>query len=353
MFFTSKCNNQKLLRKMCHLVSIHKKKFFLIFILFIIGCSTSTTKKSKDIDVRVGFEGLKLEFLKNTPPQKIFEKETFPVIIKIGNKGAFSLKDNDKAILSLGVERDYTENVQLLAGRRVQKVNGNAATFNLEGKSVINQKGEEELVSYNVKAGQVDPQSEFHSSTVIATLCYPYQTELDATVCIDTDISGIRPGKKVCKLQDIVFNNGQGGPVAVTKIEVQMLPTQESQSQEGYGRIKPQFLIFVENKGQGTVIRKESVNEFCTQSGTTHKNINIVYVDASLSGQKLKCQLEATEGTSLPGHIKLKDKKDIIWCSKEDGIPAQDTYLTPLRIVLTYGYTQSISTNYLIQKATI
>ena len=323
----------------------------LSLIIFILGCGTQSTKTKKDIDVRVGVEGLKLEFLKNTPPQKIFERELFPVIIKVGNKGAFSLKDNNKAILSLGVEKDYTENVQLLAGGRVQKVDGNAANFDLEGRSIVNQKGEEEVISYNLKAGKVDPQSEFHSSTVIATLCYPYQTILESTVCIDTDISNIRPGKKVCKLQDIVFNNGQGAPVAVTKIEVQMLPTQESQSQEGgYGRIKPQFLIFVENKGQGTVIRKESVNEFCTQSGATHKNINIVYVDASLSGQKLKCQLVATEGTSFPRHIKLKDKKDIIWCSKEEGIPAQDTYLTPLKIVLGYGYTQSISANYLIQK---
>lgn len=323
-----------------------------ILLFFILGCtSSSSTKTTKEIDVRIGFNGLLMEFLKNTPPQKIFEDDVFPVVIKVRNNGAYSLEKDSKAILSLGVEKDYTKKVELLAGGKIQKLDGNAATFNLEGRTKINVKGEEEVISYNIQAGKVDPQSEFHISTVISTLCYPYQTELDATVCIDTDISGIRPGKKVCKLQDLVFNNGQGAPVAITKIEVQMLPTQESQSQ-GYGRIKPQFLIFVENRGQGTVIRKESVKEFCTQSGTTHKNINIVYVDASLSGQKLKCQLEATEGTTFPGHIKLKDKKDIIWCFKEDGIPAQDTYLSPLNIILTYGYTQSISANYMIQKAT-
>ena len=324
----------------------------LILVLFLIGCTTGTTKTTtKDIDVRVGFAGLVMEFLKNTPPQKVFEGDVFPVIIKVRNTGAFSLKDNDKSILSLGIEKDYTKKVELLAGGKIEEVKENAASFNLEGKSAINQKGEEEVISYNIQAGKVDPQSEAHPSTVIATLCYPYQTISESTVCIDTDISNIRPGKKVCKLQDIVFNNGQGAPVAVTKVEMQILPSQESQqSPQGYGIIVPQFLIYVENKGQGTVIRKESSNEFCTQSGTTHKNLNIVYVDAYLSNQKLKCQLEATEGTSFPGHVKLKDKKDIIWCSNKEGIPAQDTYLTPLKIVLSYGYTQSISANYFIQK---
>lgn len=321
----------------------------LILTLFLLGCNATSTKKTSDIDIRVGVNGLTLEFLKNTPPLRIFEKETFPVVIKVGNRGAFSLKENDKAILSLGVEKDYTADVQLLAGGKVQKMYGNAANFNLEGRSIINQKGEEEVISYNIKAGQVDPQSEFHASTIIATLCYPYQTILESTVCIDTDVSNIRPGKKVCKLQDLVFSNGQGAPVAVTKVEMQMLPTQESQSQ-GSGSVKPQFLIFVENKGQGTVIRTESVNEFCTKSATTHKDLNIVYVEAFLSSEKLKCQLEAAKDTSYPGHIKLKDKKDIVWCSRDNGIPAQDTYLTPLRIVLSYGYTQSISANYLIQK---
>ncbi len=332
-----------------------KKEFSIVpifLILFILGCGTQTSKTTKEIDVRVGLEGLKLEFLKNTPPQKVFEGQTFPVIVKVANKGASSLKDNDKAILSLGVEKDYTENVQLLPAGRIQPVGSNAASFNLEGRSTINVKGEEEVISYNIKAGKVDPQSEFHSSTAIATLCYPYETTLDSTICIDTDVSNIRSGKKVCKLQDLVLNNGQGAPVAVTKIEIQMLPSQESQqSPEGYGNIIPQFLIFVENRGQGTVIKREVVQKFCTQSDTTHENLNIVYVDAFLSGEKLECQLQAKQGSNERGHIKLKDKKDIVRCFLKDGRSGtQDSYLAPLKIVLSYGYTQSISANYLIQK---
>ena len=253
------------------------KKFFpivLTLIIFILGCS-GQTQKTKEIDVRVGLIGLTMEFLKNTPPQRIFEGDKFPVVIKVKNAGAADIKDK-QGVLSLAFEKDYTKSVELLQSGNVQPFPEsnikNTAVFDLEGRTKINQKGGEEVISYNLVSGRVDPQSEFHSSTVIATLCYPYETILDSTVCIDTDISNLRPGKKVCKLQDITFTNGQGAPVAITKIEVQMLPSQESQqSSGGYGKIVPQFLIFIENKGNGLVIKNDAVKEFCTQGKISHE----------------------------------------------------------------------------------
>ncbi|MBI2657892.1 hypothetical protein HYX08_04320, partial [Candidatus Woesearchaeota archaeon] len=155
-----------------------------ILLLFILGCTAGTTKKSKDIDLRVGLTGPIAEFLKNTPPPRIFEGDKFPVVIKVRNTGATNIKE-DQAFISLGVENDYTKSIQLIYGGNVHLYSGlkteNTATFGLEGKSTINQKGGEEIVSYNIVAGKVDPQSEFHTSAVIATLCYPYETILDTT----------------------------------------------------------------------------------------------------------------------------------------------------------------------------
>ena len=328
----------------------------LILILFTLGCGTTSTKKTTDVDVRVGFNGLLLEFLKNTPPQKLFEDDVFPVIIKVRNNGAYSLEKDEKAILSLGIEKDYTKKIELLVAGKVQSAGiGNAATFNLEGKSKINTKGEEEVISYNIQAGKVDPQSEFHASTVIATLCYPYQTILDTTVCVDTDISNLRPGKKACKAQDLILNNGQGAPIAIAKIEVNMLPAEVDEKNQPR-KIKPQFLIFIENKGQGTAIKKEVVKDFCTKSDTSHENLNRVYVSAKLSNEELDCTPKEKESSNeKQALVKLKDKKELVRCTleKEKSIQSSlDPYLSPLRIELNYGYTQSISANYLIQKAT-
>ncbi len=319
--------------------------------MFATSCTAGTSKKSTDIDVRVGFSGLIMEFLKNTPPQKVFEGDIVPVLIKVRNNGAYSIPENNKAILSLGFEKDYTKSVKLMQGGRVQALDNlyNTAAFNLEGKSPINPNGEEEVISYNLEAGKIDPQSEAHTSTVVATLCYPYETVLSSTVCIDTDINDLRPAKKVCSNKDLIFSNGQGAPVAVTKLEINMLPAISEKN--AADKIKPQFLIYVENKGQGTVIKNEAVKDFCTKSDTSHENLNIVYVDVELSGKKLKCQLETKKDSSELGHIKLKDKKDIIRCAFEEGIDKnQDAYLSPLKITLRYGYAQSISANYFIQK---
>ncbi|MBI2652173.1 hypothetical protein HYX00_01800 [Candidatus Woesearchaeota archaeon] len=340
------------------------KLIIFILILFIIGCSAqSGSKKTQDIDVRVGFNGLTLEFLKNSPPQRIFEGDNFPVVIKVKNIGAYDV-DKDKAFLSLGIENDYNKQLKLLTTGKVNlykesndKNIENTATFGLEGRSKINSKGGEEIVNYNIVAGKVDPQSEFHSSTVIATLCYPYQTILDATFCMDTDPSNLRPGKKVCNLQDLSFSNGQGAPVTISKIEVQMLPSQESQQNpQGYGKIVPQFLIYIENRGSGIVIKNDAFKDFCTQPKINHDKLNTIYVKAYLPGEKepeeLDCEpKEKKENKEKQGYVKLKDKKDLIRCTLKGGINGgQDSYLSPLKIEMSYGYTQSIPANYLIQK---
>lgn len=318
----------------------------LILMLVVIACTTQTNKKTTEVDVRVGFNGLLIDFLKNTPPQKVFEGDMFPVMIKVKNSGAYSMKGDKKAVISLGVEKDYIGKLNLLGNEKIQKID-NAASFNLEGRSIANPRGEEKVISYNLEAGKIDPQSEAHPSTITATLCYPYETVLDATICIDTDVNNLRPSKKVCNAQDLILNNGQGAPVAITKVEISMLPAQISEKRSE--KIKPQFLIYVENKGNGLVIKNEAVDDFCTKSDTSHENFNIVYVDVSLSNKPLECQIDKKEREL--GHIKLKDKKDIIRCSLDEGIDRnQDPYFSPFKVVLNYGYTHSISSNYLIQK---
>jgi len=115
--------------------------------------------------------------------------------------------------------------------------------------------------------------------------------------------------------------------------------------------VKPQFLIYVENKGSGIVIDRGKAKEFCTKSEAWHEDFNIIYIDTSLGNSKLKCDLEKKIGSPDLGHIKLKDNKDIIRCFLEEGVSRNsDPYLSPLKITLTYGYTQSISASYLIEK---
>ena len=111
----------------------------LIFLIFISGCGSISTQNKQDVDVHVGYKGLAIEFVKNTPPPRIFEGDTFPVYLKIKNNGAYSIKDS-KAIVNLGVEKDYTLQVVLLEGSRIQKAEGKAQKEKSEEAALFLQK---------------------------------------------------------------------------------------------------------------------------------------------------------------------------------------------------------------------
>src|SRR3989338_4462824 len=157
----------------------------LPLLLVLYGCSLNAPQQQIP-ELRSGIQGLEFEFLKNAPPPIVFEESSFPAILRVKNIGAYSI-ENEQALLTLGVERDYTKKVIVeTGGKVVSEASGemrNEATFTLPGK------------------------------TLIATLCYPYETALITSVCIDPDPNGIRPTKKSCTVQDVSFPQGQGAPV--------------------------------------------------------------------------------------------------------------------------------------------
>lgn len=338
-----------------------RTSFIIISIaLLLLGCQ-STGKKPQEVpDFRSGTSGLEMAFLKNAPPKQAFEQSSFPVLVRVKNQGTFSIPQT-QGMLSLGVERDYTKSVLVEQGGRVSSENDNEALFYLPGKSLINTKGEEEIISFTVTPSKIDPQSETHKSLLTATLCYPYRTDLLTSVCVDPDPYSIKPGKKPCTAQDLTFASGQGAPVAITKVEVQMLPQEEGRS------LTSQFLIYMENKGKGEVIRPGAHQNICRGSSRSMalKDFNVLNIDAKLSGKKMKCSLrtdaaspESSSSSENPGYVKLTSKKDVVRCiygpqidSPETAlISPKESFTTSLQITLDYGYTQSLSSEYVIKK---
>ena len=336
-----------------------KKFIFLTLILFsvfLLGCgigSFGSSSSMKDIDIYVGNEGLTAEFAANAPPQTIFENSNFPIFIRVRNLGAYDIKQ-DNGIISVGVEKDYIKELKKEAGIFNQQ-EPNILTFGLNGKSRINSNGDELYASLSAKTGQLDPQSEIHPSTITATFCYPYKTILSTTICIDPDFAGIRPGKKVCKIQDMSFS-GQGAPIAVTRIEPQMVS-------EG-DKVKPQFLIYLENKGNGNPVRIDGYPDACIGKVSANEKVwNAAYVKAYSSQGQDQNQLECTptlkdSGISedaktddKTGFVRFRDRKDYIKCIFKEGFSRDvDAYTSPLRIEISYGYVQSIAANFNIKK---
>ncbi len=326
----------------------------VFILLLLVSCGNSQQQKPLP-EVRSGMDGLAMEFVKNAPPAVIFESTSFPAILRVKNIGAYSISKDASAILSLAVERDYTIITTLETSSRVEQGSDkNEAKFSVEGKSIVNTKGDEEVISYTLTAGKLEPQSETHISNVIASICYPYSTELVTSVCIDTDPNGLRPIKKSCSQENLPFSAGQGAPVAITSIEVFMLPSADTQ------QIVPQFYITIENKGKGEVAHRNTFQQLCqrsanpTQGSISYQDFNTLFITASLSNEKLTCALRDQASKLDPnekeGIVRLKSKKDVVRCFGNPVNMLLEAYTAPLKVQLDYGYTQSLATEYTIRK---
>jgi len=328
------------------------KKYFLItlviLLVFISSCGGSgrgSGTSISDVDVRKGFDSLSVEFLKNSPPESVYEDSPFPLVLKVWNKGADNIGTNQGA-LAIGFEKDYVnlnlENFES-SERFSPQAEKDRIRFSLEGRSIRNPIGEQEILELSLNTKSVGAQSETRTSNLFVTACYDYGTVLGTEICVDTDINNINPGRKACSAQDKVFAQGQGSPVAITKIETKMLPDVDN------NRIKPHFIIHIENKGNGEVIKPGSFDIVCSSEGISFKEFNLVEVKAALSEQILRCTSPFTdeEGT----FAKLRDKKSMVRCTLEQGIDRNlDSYTTPLLVELDYGYTFTVSKEFTIEK---
>lgn len=368
---------------------------FLIISILATGCGTSglgqSSSKPVDINIFAGTQGLTADFSKTSPPQKVFENSAFPILLRIRNNGAFNINDKNilsknGALLSIGRERDYIPSMSFENKERLKldPSSDNLAAFYIAGKTQINPNGDEIIISATAKTGKLDPQSENKQSTITATMCYPYKTILSATICIDPDVGKVRPGKKVCEVKDLSFSNGQGAPIAITKIESQMIPIDKKDS-KGNALITPQFLIYVENRGKGISVDSSDYRSACLKtdkySGTS-LYWNGAFVRAFTSGEvstdkesndltqnenikinenellccpnfRGECPEELKEYSTVNdfGYLRFIDNKDFIRCTFRNGISKNsDAFTSPLRVEIDYGYVQTISANFQIQK---
>src|SRR3989338_7252883 len=170
--------------------------FCLFFVILITSCSSGSRliKNSKTPPsqfsnelIYKGTDSLTLEFMKNVPPDTIFASSFSQLGFTLANEGSFDIVNG---FLSLSLEKDYLEitNWQLKDIVANPLGSNDIIQFELMGKHIENPYGETALVSARIESTFIPPeQPPEHETTIIATACYPYQTVLFDTVCIDTD----------------------------------------------------------------------------------------------------------------------------------------------------------------------
>ena len=345
-----------------------------------------------DKDFRKGTDGLVFDFLNNGPPDTVFEDAEFDIAADIWNRGAYPVEEAyvtatlenaymcilsgsscadvryDPAISQLeGLRKLRTEMLvqldkttdqheRLRINERLSELDNQISELQrglvmvnpeltksleqpLNGRSVGTPQGNSWLVSFSAKSKTLDLLSVQHTSPVILTACYGYTTELAQDVCIDPDISSMSQQDKVCTVQDISLAD-QGAPVAIIRIETKMLPKGDYSA--------PQFLIYVQNKGDGEVLARNRLQYACSAAKLGREDWNRVYLsDFSFSTYKLGENIECT-----PNPLRLTGTDDYFRCTVTDSelersFPA---FVSQLFVKLDYGYMKSITKNVIVEK---
>lgn len=280
-----------------------RKIVFFIILLFIISCDGGGIKPIK----QTGTEAIQITFLKDNPPTIVIEENKFNIVADIENVG---FGDIQQGIITFSATSPAVE----ILGKKEE-------SLSLKGKEIYTPKGEKTLLQRTALAREL-PQKSQTTTSILINACFNYKTQASANICIDTQQG--KSIRKPCQMSAASLSGGQGGPVAVTRIEYNMMP----HDFEDY--VTPEFKIYLSKVGSGNmeIMREDKTAQAC------HLDVELEYKDvvkvkAKLGDQDLKCNTK---------EINFNEESYVV-CELEEGISkTRGTYTTVLTTEISYGY---------------
>lgn len=286
----------------------------LVLLLFISGCNLRTGGQEPftETEFHRGSNGLVINYLRDLPPREIVELAPFKVGVELQNLGVSDIK---KGFLIIGnVQKEY---FNILSDEMIN--------FTLQGKGLSNPKGEKKIFTFTLENIKIIKGRQVNNFFFTVSSCYDYRTEASIEVCIKPiSIEGARLGSDICQIRDISLS-GQGAPVAVTRIQQSILP--EKDRENSY---KIFFNILVSNVGGGIVVGSDEDDYKDICRGLAAKDIALedIKVKAELSGEVLECKKAKPD----------EERSDQMHLSCSTVMDTQESYTTPLVIIMDYGY---------------
>ncbi len=301
-------------------MSCMKKSAIVLFLLvMLVACAARRGEVPQPTEFRTGSQGLYMNFVPNLPPPRLFDREPFNVMIQVENRGT-------SPVGFAGLDRIYLSGFDntLITG---VNINGEPIPL-LEGRGPFVPQGGIDAVNFrgtiqSLAARRIDK----YTPTILATACYGYETVASAQVCIDPDPYAPTSLQRIC-IPTSVGTGSQGAPIAVSSVEVDAAPG------------KTRFRINVQNVGGGDAFRERALPACSPYTpGLTFDEIDFIEVaDVTVSGVSIKQSCRPIDNT---GHIRFANNQASIFCEFTNMI-GQAPYLTPLNVILRYGYRQSI-----------
>ncbi len=346
----------------------------LLMFGFSCGKDRSSAKRSSTAYL-TGTEGLTLRLLPNAPPAVVYNGDEFEFLIEVYNRGGFPNEYTKDLFGGMMIELpleaklyvsgldttyfpifqgyDYSNN---LCDPRPEST-GCTIAPDLYGKDPYNSLGNSELMTIKAKADLRGIPTSMEQKYKVE-VCYKYVTYANPSVCIDPDPFTQRIENEICSPHDVTLTS-QAAPIAITRIE------QETTSS------KTKFRIYIRNLGRGfpySLVESIKGEKICPDFD--YEDINKVRLSSVYVSN-----IEITQ-TCRPltpeGEIRLINNEAVITCEfchgnkgtglapptnpfttnyvyggspivcVPDAAKGLSAYETPIRIVLGYGYYDSI-----------
>lgn len=349
----------------------------IIMMMLLQGCTTNN--RPVTFNKYQGNSGIDLKFIANGPPSTVYEGTEIKILLEIWNRGAYDILQNE-------TNKDKSEHARInvrfdpIYFTETPQNNDFKSMFpggtSLLGKSEMWPQGERIIIPFTTLiVNKIPGTRETPTTNIEATVCYPYRTYISQTICIDKDIYGVEE-RPICRSIPRYTYSNQGAPIAISKIEVDLIPTGYSESQvqtrevifdeqgfmEDLGEvtrkerimfIEPVFRIYARNVGKGDAfILKEEANKdlACnfTKSFEVREHNKVKLVNATLDGHKLDCGENASINLANPNHfITCRLKPDT---GDELQTYARQNEEQQFIAELEYYYTESITKQITIQR---
>ena len=293
---------------------------FLILILFVSACSNNGTKgkqseeEKEEERIASSTKGIVFSYL--NPVVEGVKGSMIESAFKLENYGP-----NPTTVIIQG-----SVNPSKLSfnggGSYIRK------TITLNKKTPENENAPAKIVPFGLK---VVSNTNVEEADFDVKMCYDYVGEESVEVCIDQDPGNLGLFTKDCTTQPTIsISGGQGGPIAISKIEHTNLI-------DSSNNIKPQFKLYISNMGPGEPVTYGKSATACSGTPLNENDLNAVMLKEISFSNFNKNNFRCTPNPLILG----ENDKDFIECTLNAGLLKKSkgkTITTPLYIKIGYGY---------------
>lgn len=264
--------------------------------------------------VKTGTQGVELQLLQDSPPSLLYDQNELIALVEVKNRGSHDLRAQDCFVQVAGFDPN------IISGGFSSPRSCAEGLGVLEGKNIYNTEGSTNVLEFessiNLPFGVPD-----YSPTLNFLTCYNYHTLANPSVCVDPLFYQVSSEQKTCRPKDAVMGGGQGGPVGISYVGVDMVGG------------KAIFEINVRNLGSGRVLSPFANIQNCGQASIEYKDLDKVAYNVEMTGGgKINCKPQ-------DGFVRLVNGQGKIICSFN--IPGAAAFETLLLVDLDYSYMDS------------